>query len=109
MVNANHGDCNVVDLCRVRIANGAYVPDPDNKMSYSRSIIDVGPNKATLKALEAVLTNVGQPKFTVPHSGNVSTPIGYDEALVDMLQVGTSTFALLGRTFVLTGEAVHAH
>lgn len=90
MVDAEHGDCNVIDLCRARIdGNGQYnlIKESTEIPTYSRSIIDCGPYQKTLDALKAVLTDVGQPKFLAQQGGTASIPAGFDDAKVQQLQV----------------------
>ncbi|KFY95489.1 hypothetical protein V500_02756 [Pseudogymnoascus sp. VKM F-4518 (FW-2643)] len=87
MLDADQGDCHVVDLCVVK-------PEPNNSYpttghpSYTRVIIDTGPNsKHCLQNLINVLKTYGQPTLEMV-GGGMSWPKFWDEAFVSFFESG---------------------
>ncbi|KIM92810.1 hypothetical protein OIDMADRAFT_62204 [Oidiodendron maius Zn] len=87
VLDAAHGDCNVVDMCLVQRDNtGAYIKFL-NESSYMRILIDTGPNSTVnLDNLVNVLKNYGQPMVQT-NSGTPSFPQYWDEAFVHGFQL----------------------
>lgn len=102
MLVASFGDSNVIDLCRARVSatneyEDVFASDGVTQVpTYQRILCDTGPSVECLNNIVRVLKEFGWPKL-VKTGGGPLKPFGFDEAVLDLLQVrleiGTCHFA----------------